>query len=94
MYINEKVLKVRYVGFSRKCTLGLCMQKAGSDCTQEFCTEYCKYRCGSNYTQKFCTGMGMQSYGRKGTGSFKDPSCRKSTGRCYVNDWQKLNWDV
>ena len=47
------------------------MQKAGSDCTQEFCTEYCKYRCGSNYTRKFCTGMGIYSSGRKGTGSFK-----------------------
>ena len=25
--------------------------------------------------------------GRKGTGSFKGPSCRKSTGRWYVYDW-------
>ena len=73
---------------------GLCMQKVGSDCTREFCTEYCKYRCGSDFTWKFCTGMGMYSSGRKGTGSFKGPSCRKSTGRWYVYDWQKVNWDV
>ena len=47
MYIDEKVLNVRYVGFGRNVHKGLCMQKEGSDYTQECCTGTYMYSSGT-----------------------------------------------